>query len=763
MANLDKLKLPNGTTYNIQDNISGYTKNTGTVTSVTITATAPIAVNSTSAITTTGTRTLSHNDSGVTAGTYTSVTVDAKGHVTNGTNPTTLDGYGITDAVKTVKVGSTSYSPSSGTVSLPAYPTTLPASDTTSTYSATGTAPVNGKAVAQALGTLPEPMVFKGSLGTGGTITALPVDGTAKVGDTYKVITAGTYAGQAAKVGDTFICDSKTSSANTWTLIPSGDEPSGTVTSVATGTGLTGGPITTSGTISHADTSSQASVTNTGRTYIQSITLDGMGHVTALSSATETVTNTDEKVKQTNTTGSADYRVLLSYSANDTTTTEGARKSTKLKFNPSTGVLTATSFVGDISGGTGLTSGQVTGALGFTPYDSTNPAGYTSNTGTITSVKTTAGAHTTINVTSGAANFNVPTKTSHLTNDSGYVTSSGVTSVATSDGLTGGTITSTGTLKANLRSFTKLTNDSAAATEVAGRVYPVALDKTGYLSVVVPWENTQVVTSVAGKTGDVTVTSTDVGLGNVGNFKAVSTVANQGLTTTEKSNARTNIGAGTSSLTLGTTSSTAYRGDYGNTAYTHATDSSKLTTATASGLYKVASTAQGHIASLTAVTKADITGLGIPGSDTNTTYAFTSGTNGFTVTPSVGDAVTVTVTPSITNNVTGSGTSGYIAKWNGTNTVTNGPAFGSATTTYLRNDGSWATPPDTKNTAGSTDTSSKIFLVGATSQAANPQTYSDNEVYATSGVLTTKSVQVGGGAATMQYNTTTQSIDFVFA
>lgn len=68
---------------------------------------------------------------------------------------------------------------------------------------------------------------------------------------------------------------------------------------------------------------------------------------------------------------------------------------------------------------------------------------------------------------------------------------------------------------------------------------------------------------------------------------------------------------------------------------------------------------------------------------------------------------------------------------------------------------------DTKNTAGSTDTSSKIFLIGATSQAANPQTYSDNEVYATSGVLTTKSVQVGGTAATMQYNSTNHCIDFV--
>lgn len=39
-----------------------------------------------------------HPNSGVTAGTYKSVTVNAQGHVTSGTNPTTLSGYGITDA-----------------------------------------------------------------------------------------------------------------------------------------------------------------------------------------------------------------------------------------------------------------------------------------------------------------------------------------------------------------------------------------------------------------------------------------------------------------------------------------------------------------------------------------------------------------------------------------------------------------------------------------------------------------------------------------
>ena len=45
-----------------------------------------------------GANAYTHPNSGVTAGTYKSVTVDAQGHVTAGTNPTTLAGYGITDA-----------------------------------------------------------------------------------------------------------------------------------------------------------------------------------------------------------------------------------------------------------------------------------------------------------------------------------------------------------------------------------------------------------------------------------------------------------------------------------------------------------------------------------------------------------------------------------------------------------------------------------------------------------------------------------------
>ena len=63
---------------------SGATANTGTVTSVTIKGGTGILVDNTTAITTSGSRTISLSDSGVVAGTYSAVAVDAKGRVTAG-------------------------------------------------------------------------------------------------------------------------------------------------------------------------------------------------------------------------------------------------------------------------------------------------------------------------------------------------------------------------------------------------------------------------------------------------------------------------------------------------------------------------------------------------------------------------------------------------------------------------------------------------------------------------------------------------------
>lgn len=79
--------------------------------------------------------------------------------------------------------------------------------------------------------------------------------------------------------------------------------------------------------------------------------------------------------------------------------------------------------------------------------------------------------------------------------------------------------------------------------------------------------------------------------------------------------------ASTGGLELGETSSTAYRGDRGKAAYDHATDANKISSQEASGLYKIAVTDEGHIASVTPVVKNDILGLGIPGQDTTYTPA----------------------------------------------------------------------------------------------------------------------------------------------
>ena len=127
--------------------------------------------------------------------------------------------------------------------------TTAPAS--TSDDTTVPTSAAVDSAITSAINALPEPMVFKGSVGTGGTKewSALPTASSANEGWTYKVINKHTTA-PICEVGDTIISD-----GTNWVVIPSGDEPSGTVTSVGIqnasngGLSVSGSPITSSGTI----------------------------------------------------------------------------------------------------------------------------------------------------------------------------------------------------------------------------------------------------------------------------------------------------------------------------------------------------------------------------------------------------------------------------------------------------------------------------------------------------------------------------------
>lgn len=345
----------------------------------------------------------------------------------------------------------------------------------------------------------------------------------------------------------------------------------------------------------------------------------------------------------------------------------------------------------------------------------------------------------------------IPTKVSQLTNDSGFTDSTGtVVSVATGSGLTGGPVTTSGTIKVNITEESRLANSAVDVTETVGRVYPVRLDANGKLAVNVPWTDTSLVSSVAGKTGAVTLEKEDVGLGNVENKSSASirseiTSANvvSALTYTPLDSSLKGAPSGLAELTpegkvptsqlpsyvddvlefeteatfpvlgetgkiyvatdtnltyrwsgtgyveisqslaLGETASTAYRGDRGKEAYDHATAKGSEF---ASGLYKITTNAEGHVTNATAVVKADIVNLGIPGSDT--TY---------------GDMGPATVD--------GAGNRGLVPA----------PAAGKQMS-YLRGDGTWSMPTDTNTTYTLTQNASNGHILTFTPSEGNATT-----------------------------------------
>lgn len=75
-----------------------------------------------------------------------------------------------------------------------------------------------GKKANKRIDDMPKPMVYAGTLGQGGDVTSLPTATEANKGDTYVVITNGTYDGQVANVGDIFV-----STGTVWSYVPSGD------------------------------------------------------------------------------------------------------------------------------------------------------------------------------------------------------------------------------------------------------------------------------------------------------------------------------------------------------------------------------------------------------------------------------------------------------------------------------------------------------------------------------------------------------------
>lgn len=181
-------------------------------------------------------------------------------------------------------------------------------------------------------------------------------------------------------------------------------------------------------------------------------------------------------------------------------------------------------------------------------------------------------------VTNKSVNITVPTKTSQLTNDNGYQTSSQVA-----------TAVRNAISKSGHASFQKVSAVPAVANAAENIMYLVMNSTTKHYDIYA---------KIKGDDGTYTMELLDDTTVDLSG--KVDKETGKSLMTDAERTKLSGIEAGANN-------------------YTHPSH-----TAAASGLYKITVDALGHVTAVTKVTKADITGLGIP--STNTTYGLASAT-----------------------------------------------------------------------------------------------------------------------------------------
>lgn len=312
----------------------GYTKNTGTVTSVKVGTTSyspSSGVVSLPAYPTVPTKTSQlTNDSNFSTFTgYTSSNKLSTDYINNKAGWTTNTG-----TVTSVKVGSTSYSPSSGVVSLPAYPTSLPASDVSSWAKASS-----------------KPSYTKSEVGLGNVLNVA----------SYSKTEVDNLLGAKSKkeYGSYFVSGTQTASTNVWTgtnsditalydglairyYLPYAGTSTGATLNI---NNLGAYPVFRYGRTTQITTHFAAGsiITMTFRT---SYKVGSTSYTNAWIVDSFYDSNSYAYVRQYTTSTDAEYPVLFAYetalpSSYDTKYT---RKNSAIKINPSTGTLSATSF-----------------------------------------------------------------------------------------------------------------------------------------------------------------------------------------------------------------------------------------------------------------------------------------------------------------------------------------------------------------------------------------------------------------------------------
>ena len=332
------------------------------------------------------------------------------------------------------------------------------------------------------------------------------------------------------------------------------------------------------------------------------------------------------------------------------------------------------------------------------------------SSGTITRVKTTAGAHTAIDVSSGSASFNIPTNTSHLVNDSGFITS----------------YTDTKNTAGSTNSTSKLY--LIGATEQSANPQTYSNSNLYYDSI-----NGFYVKSPTYSNSHSCIKQDDYGCTNI---YAYSSSDDMPLSTILVSSSE--VFLGNRNLEMGYNSSISisdgniYLSPGANDKYVYISNLGAPSNDTDAATKKYVDDSIG------AIPAASITLNGTSTTSASFYAPTTAGTTGYYLKSNGSGAPTwaaFPTVPTVTLNgssttspsfyaPTAAGTSGYVLKSNGSGA----PTWGSAELT------------DTKNTAGSTNSTSNLYLIGATSQAANPQTYSNVGLYFDNGINSETSI-----------------------
>lgn len=419
MADIKKIKLTNGNIYNVVDDSAIHSTDLATSSKVglvkigsgiSVAADGTISVNVTHPVTSVNSKTgavvLSASDVGAVP---TTRTVNGKALSSN-INLSASDVNAVATTGNETVAGVKTFSSS------PIVPT-----PTTDTQAA------NKSYVDGLMAEVADAMVFKGTLGTkasGATVTSLPSNHT--VGWTYKVVTAGTYAGNVCEVGDMIVCinTSTTASNADWTVYQANIDgavtgpASSTDAHVATFNGTTGKVIKDSGYTIASSVPANAKFTDTQLTESE---ISAMGFTK----------NTGTYIKPSTGIPASDLASGVIPTVNNATLTIQKNGTTVNTFTANsasnvTANITVPTTASDV--GAVPTSRTVNGkAL------SANITLGASDVSAVPTTRTVNGKALSANVSLTASDVgalpdttSIPDSTSDLTNDSGFITSSDI-------------------------------------------------------------------------------------------------------------------------------------------------------------------------------------------------------------------------------------------------------------------------------------------------------------------------------------------------